>query len=62
LAIIFIGIFACGYFLGKNHKTIEYITKEVEVIKYVTKEKSTIYSAPNINRDTALLLFDEGVL
>ena len=56
------GAYCWGYNSGSADRKIEYIEKEV--IKHVESNKKTsaIYSAPNINRDTALRLFDEGVL
>lgn len=60
--ILIIGAYYLGYKLGSANTTIEYITKEKEVIKYVEKTKSDIYAKPNITRDTALQLFNEGRL
>lgn len=56
------GTYWSGYSTGSADRKIEYIEKEV--IKYVESNKKTsaIYSAPNINRDTALRLFNDGML
>lgn len=56
------GIYYSGYVSGANNARIEQITKEVEVVKYVSKEKANIYSKPNIGRDSALQLFNDGKL
>lgn len=61
-AFIVGGAYCSGYAVGSANTKVEYITKEV--IKYVEidKAKSAIYSAPNINRDTALRLYSENKL
>lgn len=61
-AFIVGGAYYSGYAVGAANTKVEYITKEV--IKYVEidKAKSAIYSAPNINRDTALRLYSENKL
>ena len=56
------GIYYSGYVSGANNAKIKQITKEVEVVKYVSKEKANIYSKPNIGRDSALQLFNDGKL
>jgi hypothetical protein len=56
------GAYCWGYSSGSADRKIEYIEKEV--IKYVetNKKTSAIYSVRNINRDTALRLFNDGML
>lgn len=54
------GAYWTGHRVGSSDAKVEYVTKEV--IKYVEveKEKSAIYSAPNIDRDTALRMYAEN--
>ena len=60
--IITAGIYYAGYQAGKHKAELKVIKETVEVVKYVDKEKSKIYSKPNVNRDGALRLFNEGIL
>lgn len=57
------------YLLGRAHAGIgcarrqnQTLEKKVEIIKYVEKKKQQIYSAPHITRDSALELFERGIL
>ena len=54
--------FLCGYWVGSNHRKIQYITKEIEVVKQISQERAKIYSRPHITRDTALKLMRENIL
>ena len=62
LAIVIGGAYYSGYSIGSRDARIEYVEKEV--VKYVEVEakKSNIYSAPNITRDSALQLLNDGKL
>ena len=62
LSAIILWSFGCGYWLGKGHQKIEYITKEIEVVKTVSKKKAVIQARPHIDRDTALKLMYDNKL
>jgi hypothetical protein len=58
--VILGGAYWAGYRVGSSDTKVEYVTKEVVKYVEVEKEKSAIYSAPNINRDTALRMYSEN--
>lgn len=57
-----LGIYYSGYMAGKRNAELKVITEKVEVVKYVEKQKAKIYSEPDINRDSALQLFNNNIL
>jgi len=58
--VILGGAYWAGYRVGSSDTKVEYVTKEVVKYVEVEKEKSAIYSAPNIDRDTALRMYAEN--
>lgn len=60
--LILVGAYASGYMAGKRNAELKVVKETVEVVKYVEKQKAQIYSAPDINRDTALRLFHDNIL
>lgn len=56
------GAFVAGYFLGRAHRQIEYVEKQVEGIKYVEKKHAVIAARPNSDRTELLKLMQAGKL
>lgn len=60
--IVLAGAYIAGYNNGESNTTAKLATQGREVVRYVYKKSSEIYSQPNISRDSALQLFNEGKL
>lgn len=60
--LVLAGAYISGYMAGKHNTELKVVKETVEVVKYVEKQKAQIYSAPDINRDTALQLFNDNIL
>lgn len=62
IIILCFAFYEIGQEVGRNEAKIKVVEKKVEVIRYVEKKKAVIHSKPNIGRDRALQLFNDGIL